>query len=120
MFEAKIIGEAALGQKIKALENMKDAVERVLFSNALVIMYTSKEHAPVKEGHLQGSITVNRIDEPGVLGYDIGTNVPYAYEQEVHDEYRHPISGQSRYFESTMHERFPIFQQELNDVLRQF
>ena len=120
MYEAQVIGEADLSRKLSAYSTLRDSVEKVLLSNAFYLRYKSMEKAPVKTGHLEGSITLAPINEPNTMGYLIGTNVPYAYIQEVSEEFHHPIKGQAHYFSQSMEEVFPKFKQELESVLNQY
>ena len=119
-YSAELIGAENIKKLIDKFPKLREKAKSVLASNSYFLQWKSQEKCPVDTGTLKRSIVWKwEQDNNEGLATFIGTNIPYAGEQEFNEQYHHNI-GEWGYFRKSLAETAPKFKKDLEDVIMEF
>lgn len=105
----------------KAPEILVQAIQKALANSVAMVETEIKKRTPVKTGYLQSSIGGERGGYSYIKGLTagVGTNVEYAWRQEMGDSFRHPISGEAHFTEKGAQAAIPYIEQEFEKAMNE-
>lgn len=99
----------------QAARAAKAAAQAGLRKAAEYIRSESQQQAPIDEGTLRGSATVQDVDADTV---SVGYYTPYAAKQHEELGYRHPKGGKAKYLEDPLREGADMVKQIIGAEVR--